>query len=117
MINHSPKLMALLLVGALSATAAVSKYSGIYEGRSQDGVKFQAAITKGGRVAGFGDESEGLSDALDPARSTIKANGKIKAAADGGFQMVARVNSKYRLIGTFKDGGQTMRATAKRTYK
>lgn len=116
-MKHITKSSALLLLAALSATAGVSKYAGIYSGKAQNGVKFVAAASPGGRMIGMDDEAEGLRDSLNPARSTINSRGKIKASSPSGSSVVAAVNLRYRLSGTIKVQGRTLRISGKRIYK
>ncbi len=106
----------LIVVGSMSASVAQSKYSGIYKGKAA-GVTFLAAITNGGRVLGLNNRCEGLKDALDPARSTITAGGKLKGFTPGGSSLNASVSSQFVMKGTIKIDGKTYAISGNRIYK
>lgn len=116
MKNSILNLIAVTLVASLSASIAQSKFSGIYSGKSSTGPKFLAAITKGGRVLGIDSTSEGLGDALNPAKSTINASGKLKGVTPSGTSITATVNSSFKINGTIKTSEGTARLSGKRTF-
>lgn len=110
-------LFCLLGVLAVSVTAVVgqAKYSGIYSGTAQ-GFKFLLALTQGGRGLGLDSESEGLGDALNPAKTTVSAKGKIKGSTPKGVSFNAAVSGE-KITGTLKSGSTTLRVSGKRIYK
>jgi hypothetical protein len=109
-------LIALTLIATLSATIAQSKFSGIYSAIASPREKVLLAITKGGHILGLSNKSSGLREALDPARSTINADGKIKAVVGDGTTINATVSSDFKLKGTGKSSdGDTFRITGSRT--
>lgn len=108
--------MALTLVATITATIAQSKFSGIYGCIASPNEKVILAITKGGHILGLSNQSRGIREALDPAKSTINADGKIKAAVGDGTTITATVSSDFKLKGTGKSsGGDTFRITGSRT--
>lgn len=113
------RIVAACLAATLSATVAQSKFSGIYAASSsQASDKILIAITKGGHVLGLSNSTRGLKQALDPAKSTINADGKFKGiTADGNTIITGTVSSDFKFRGTGKnaDGGETFRITGSRT--
>lgn len=105
------------LVVTLTAALAQSKYSGIYGGKISGGGKFLVAITAGGRALGLDSSAEGLKDTLDPAKSTISAAGKLKGVTPAKATVTASVSSAFKMTGTVKSGGTTVRITGSRTFK
>ena len=101
----------------VSASIAQSKFSGIYGGSLSSGGRFLAALTNGGRVLALDSGTEGIREALDPARSTINAAGKIKGAAANGTVVSATVYSDYTIKGTVTVGGRSARLSGRRTFK
>lgn len=104
------------LAATLSMTIGQSKFSGIYPGSIDGGEKCLLTITKGGHVFGINDSSKGLKHAIDPNKSTINSDGKLKAAIPDGTSISGTVTSDFKFKGTGKssDGG-TFRITASRT--
>jgi hypothetical protein len=109
--------MAMSFAALITASIAQSKFSGIYSGSVSSGESFVAAATKGGRVLGLDSKNNGLKEALDPAKSTINAAGKLKAASISGTQVTATVYPDFKIKGTIKVGGKTMRISGRRTFK
>ena len=108
--------MALTLVATLATTIAQSKFSGIYAGSSSNRNKVIMAITKGGHILGLDSDSEGLVDALNPSKSTVNVDGKLKSVTgDGQFTLTGTISSDFKFKGTGKEGSQTIRITASRT--
>lgn len=102
---------------SVTGLVAQSKYSGIYGGGSGP-TKFLLAATSGGRILGLDNtSSEGLDDALDPAKSTITAEGKIKAVTPAGTIVSASVSSDYKITATVKSSEGTVRVSGKRIFK
>lgn len=116
MKSRSITIIAMLLTASISATVAQSQFSGIYKGTSGRAV-FSLALTKGGRALGFDSKIEGPRDALDPAKSTVSAAGKLKAATPTGATIVATVSSTYQLRGTIKIDNKTYTLSGNRIYK
>lgn len=116
MKSLSRYLIPSLAIVSITAVIAQSKYSGIYSGGSGQ-TKFLLAATNGGRILGLDNTSEGLSDALDPAKSTISADGKIKAVTPAGTIVSASVSSDYKISATVKSSEGTVRVSGKRIFK
>lgn len=110
------KVMAMAFAALVTASIAQSKFSGIYSGSVSSGGNFIAAATKGGRVLGLDTKTQGIREALDPAKSTINAAGKLKAASTSGTQVTATVYPDFTIKGTIKVGGKTMRISGRRTF-
>lgn len=109
--------MAMSSAALIATSIAQLKFSGIYAGVATPNEKVVLAITKGGRILGLGNSSKGLRDALDPARSTINAAGKLKAVTGDGETIInGTVSPDFKLRGTGKSGGDTFRITAARTF-
>jgi hypothetical protein len=108
--------MAMSFAALVTASIAQSKFSGIYSGSVSSGGSFVAAATKGGRVLGLDSRSNGLREALDPAKSTINAAGKLKAASNSGTSVTATVYPDFTIKGTIKVDGKTVRITGRRTF-
>lgn len=108
--------VAIAFAALIAASVAQSKFSGIYSGSVSSGGSFVAAATKGGRVLGLDNRSNGLREALDPAKSTINAAGKLKAASNSGTVVTATVYPDFTIKGTIKSGGKTVRITGRRTF-
>lgn len=108
--------MAMSLAVMISASIAQSRFSGIYSGNISTGAKFLAALTKGGRVLAMDTGTKGIREALDPGKSTINSDGKLKGASTSGTIVNGTVFSDYSFKGTVKVGGNTARMTGRRTY-
>lgn len=118
MKTTTAQIVAVCLTATLSVTIAQSKFSGIYPGTaSPQTEKVLLAITKGGHVLGLSNSSTGLKEALDPAKSTVNAAGKLKSVTgDGDTSITGTISSDFKFKGTGKDSdGETFRITAKRT--
>lgn len=101
----------------VSASIAQSKFSGIYSGSVSSGVKFLAALTHGGRVLALDTSTAGIREALDPARSTINAEGRLKGASSSGTIVTATVAPDFTIKGTVKTAAGTARISGRRTFK
>lgn len=109
------KWVVVSLIATLSATIAQSKFSGIYPGIAGAKEKVLLSITKGGHVFGIGNKGKGLREAIDPNKSTINADGKLKAAVPDGTSISGTVSADFEFRGTVKDSDGTSRITATRT--
>ena len=112
----------ILSLASLCASLGQSKYSGIYSGTVAGNeyfytAKFIAAATAGGRIIGLSEYSEGIHEALNPAKSTVSSNGKVNATAPSGTSFSATIDSKFRISGTVKASGMTTRFNGNRIYK
>jgi len=112
----------VISLASFSALVGQSKYSGIYSGNVAGNeyfyaAKFVAAATAGGRIIGLTEYSEGIHEALDPAKSTVSSNGKVNATAPSGTSLSATIDSKFRISGTIKASGMTTRLNGNRIYK
>lgn len=108
--------MAMSFAALISASIAQSKFSGIYSGSISTGVKFLAAITKGGRVLAMDSGTKGIREAIDPARSTISSAGKLKGTSTSGTIVAGTVYPDFSFKGTVKTGGNTARISGRRTF-
>jgi hypothetical protein len=115
--NLKPLCLLGFLVISSTMLIGQSKYSGIYSGKMSSGGRFVAAMTTGGRVLGLTDYTEGLSEALNPAKSIIDSSGKLKGVTPAGAVITASVASDFKITGTLKEGGYTVRLTGSRIYK
>ncbi len=115
MKTTATQVVGVCLIATLSATIAQSKFSGIYPGIAGAKEKVLLTITKGGHVFGIGNNGKGLREAIDPTRSTINADGKLKAVVPDGTSISGTVSSSFQFTGTVKDDDGTSRITAKRT--
>lgn len=108
-------LVVVSLIASFSATIAQSKFSGIYPGIAGAKEKVLLSITKGGHVFGIGNSGKGLREAIDPNKSSISADGKLKAVVPDGTSISGTVSANFEFKGTVKDSEGTSRITAKRT--
>jgi hypothetical protein len=109
------QVVGVCLISTLSATIAQSKFSGIYPGIAGAKEKVLLSITKGGHVFGIGNSGKGLKEAIDPNKSTISADGKLKAVVPDGTSISGTVSANFEFKGTVKDSEGTSRITATRT--
>lgn len=109
-------LICILGLGAVLPGLAQSKYSGIYQGRV-DNNAFIVAVTAGGRAFGMDNLSKGLSQALDPAKSTVSAAGKLNARTKSGTVVTGTITNDGKVKGIVKVGKDTLKLSGKRTFK
>ena len=112
------KWLGLGSVVTVSAAIAQSTFSGIYSGSQSDGDKVVMALTKGGRGLGLSDQSRGIKDSLQPAKTTVTSTGKFKGATASGETIVTgKISSDFKVTGTVSWDDGSSRLTCKRIYK
>jgi streptogramin lyase len=109
-------LICILGLGAVLPVVAQSKYSGIYQGKA-GGTAFIVAVTAGGRVFGTDNGSKGLSQALDPAKSTVSAAGKLNARTKSGTVVTGTITGDGKVKGIVKVGNETLTLSGARAFK
>lgn len=115
-IKNCIKIAGLLLAtAAVSASAAISDYSGVFQ-KTISGYKMSTGFTKGGRITGGGFSSVEDADVINPAVSYVRADGTFSGKTLGGNSISGKVVPsgtsyvcKVRVLGTT--------ATMPRTYK
>jgi hypothetical protein len=108
------KMNVLIFLGiaSLASVYAQSKYSGIYNIKA--GVRVLVSITKGGHILSVSSDSGGISEELNPAKSTVDSNGKVIGSNSNGLSVTATIAPDFTLKGTAKEPGGTVRISGKR---
>lgn len=111
-------IIGLFSLAYLQPALSQSKYSGIYRGglvgEEQD---FLLALTVGGRALGLSDGTDGLREALDPARSRVNKKGKFTFRTPDGRVLAGRISKKGRATGTVREGNRTARFALRRAFR
>ncbi|GEM_PF-5253577 len=105
----------LLAAAAVSASAKISDYSGVFQG-TLVGYQVSAGVSKGGRLTGGGFYSTSDADVINPGVSYVRADGTFTGRTLGGTSLSGRISPKgTSYVCKLKALGTT--ATLKRTYK
>jgi hypothetical protein len=101
-----------LLIASVTTAIAGSKFSGIYD--LEAGGKVILSITSGGHLLSLSNNTD-IKSELNPAVSTVNASGKLIGKSNENLSVVANIDSDFKLTGTAKIGGKTIRITGNRT--
>ena len=112
MKTHKLNIFSWLVIASVTTAIAGSKYSGIYD--LQAGGRVLLAVTNGGHVLSLSNGTD-ISSELNPAVSTVNDNGKLVGKSNENLSVVANIDSNFKLTGTAKVGGKTIRITGSRT--